>query len=143
MKHWASGYNKAELDAAQDRYQIRFPTDLVDLFLERRPARGYAWDIESDRIRSMLRWSLEMLLLDVENGVWWPDWGDRPPVAKERRELVTSCLATKPRLIPLLGHRFLPETPNQTGNPVFSMRGFDTIYYGSNLAEDFANEFEG
>ncbi len=29
------------------------------------------------------------------------------------------------------------------GNPVFSMHGFDTIYYGSNLAEYFRNEFEG
>jgi len=91
----------------------------------------------------MLDWPLKRLLLDVERGFWWPDWGDRPSSADERREVLRGALATKPRLIPLLGHRFLPETPSDAGNPVFSMHGFDTIYYGSNLTEYFANEFEG
>lgn len=90
----------------------------------------------------MLEWPLGMLLFDVEKGFWWPDWGDRPHCTDERREIVGSYLARKPRLIPLFGHRFLPETPNEVRNPVFSMYGFDTIY-GSSLGEYVANEFEG
>ena len=57
--------------------------------------------------------------------------------------MVRSVLAHAPRLIPILSHRFIPETPNAAGNPVFSMHGFDTIYYGANLDEYFANEFGG
>jgi hypothetical protein len=135
MNRWGPGYSKAELDGAQERYQLRFPPDLIDLFLDRWLAQGYAWEIEDHRIRRLLEWPLGMLLFDVEKGFRWPDRGDRPHCTGERREIVGSYLARKPRLIPLFGHRFLPESPNEAGNPVFSMYGFDTIYYGSNLGE--------
>lgn len=140
---WASGFTMSELERAQERYCLNFPRDLIDLFLDRRPARGYDWDIEDRRIRDMLEWPIRMLLVDVEHGFWWPDWGDRPSSPNDRQDVVQGALATKPRLIPLLGHRFVPETPSTAGNPVFSMYGFDTIYYGSNLVEYFTNEFEG
>jgi hypothetical protein len=64
-------------------------------------------------------------------------------VPKDRREVVETALQEAPQLIPLYGHRFLPETPGEAGNPVFSMHGFDTIYYGANLTEYFRNEFDG
>ena len=132
-----------ELDDAQDRYGVRFPPDLIDLFLERRPEGGYAWEVEDARIREMLDWPFRMLSFDVEHGFWWPEWGERPSTADERREVLRDALTTKSRLIPLLAHRFIPETPSEVGNPVFSMHGFDTICYGANLAEYFANEFGG
>ena len=46
-----------------------------------------------------------------------------------------------PKLIPLFGHRFLPDRPREAGNPVFSVYQTDIIYYGTNLANYFANEF--
>jgi hypothetical protein len=143
MGKWAPGYTQAELDAAQERHQLSFPPDLVDLFLERRPAEGYNWAGDDGRITKMLRWPLDMLLLDVDHGSWWVDWGDRPQSVEERHEIVRSVLGHAPRLIPVLGHRFIPETPQAAGNPVFSMHGFDTIYYGANLDEYFTNEFGG
>ena len=143
MDHWATGYTQTELDGAQERYQLRFPQDLIELFLERRPARGFAWETEDDRVRQMLRWPLRALLFDVEHGFWWPDFGKRPGSADERQAVVGDFLATQPRLIPILGHWFLPKTPNESGNPVFSMHGFDTIYYGADLAQYFSNEFKG
>jgi hypothetical protein len=142
MQHWASGYTQLQVDDAQERYGLRFPPDLVELFLERRPAGGYAWHTEDARIRDKLEWPFEMLLFDVEQGFWWPDWGERPSKPAEQAEVLRDAIARTPRLIPLLSHRFLPETPSEAGNPVFSMHGFDTIYYGSNLAEYFHNEFE-
>jgi hypothetical protein len=45
------------------------------------------------------------------------------------------------RLIPVYGHRYLPENPQEEGNPVFSVVGYDIVYYGSNLANYFDNEF--
>jgi hypothetical protein len=141
MNRWLSGYTLAELDGAQDRYGVRFPPDLIDLFLAQRPENGYDWEKEDSRIRDMLDWPFRKLSFDADRGYWWPDWGERPATADGRSEIIRDFLATKPRLIPVWGHRFIPETPSERGNPVFSMYGFDTIYYGANLDEYFAREF--
>lgn len=141
MEHWLPGYTRAQLDEAQERYGLRFPPDLIDLFLERRPAEGYDWTTENPRIREMLEWPFDLLLADIEQGFWWPDWGERPATADERAEVLREALATVSQLIPLLAHRFLPERPGERGNPVFSMHGFDTIYYGANLEDYFRREF--
>lgn len=143
MDRWASGYTQAEIDEAQERYDVRFPPDLIELLLEHRPTKGYDWTTEDKRIRTMLEWPLETLMFDVENGFWWPDWGSRPESADEQRQVVKEAIEVAPRLIPIISHRFIPDTPNEAGNPVFSMHGFDTVYYGANLAEYFFNEFEG
>ncbi len=143
MEHWAKGYTQAELDAAQDCYGLRFPSDLIELLLDRRPVGGLDWRSDELQIREMLRWPFEMMLFDIEHGDWWPGWGECPERRSEQFEILSEALAKAPRLIPLLGHRFLPETPAESGNPVFSMHGFDTIYYGADLDQYFTNEFEG
>ena len=143
MERWGPGYSQSQIDDAQERYGVRFPPDLIELFLNRRPLEGYDWDREDPRIREMLEWPLEYLLFDVDNGSWLLDWGDKPESAEECREIVRGLVACAPRLIPILSHRFIPEVPSVTGNPVFSMHGFDTIYYGANLDEYFDNEFGG
>lgn len=143
MYSWSPGYTQKELEEAQERYELRFPPDLMALLLNQQPSPGYDWRGKNNDIWRMLGWPLEMLLFGVEDGFWWPDWGERPDNPEDRREVVESGLRAAPRLIPLIGHRFIPEEPRMEGNPVFSMHGFDTIYYGSNLAEYFRNEFEG
>lgn len=140
---WLPGYSHAELAEAQGRYGLRFPPELIELLLERRPARGYDWSGDEEPIRRMLAYPLEMLLFDVENGFWWPDWDAWPRHADDRRAVVAAALVAAPRLIPLIGHRFIPESPHEAGNPVFSMHGFDTIYYGADLKEFFAKELGG
>lgn len=141
MTEWTKGYTATELDEAQRRYAIRFPPDLVELLREKRPIRGYDWTGDDPRIQQKLDWPLNMLLNEVDCDNWWTDWGERPALERERHEIVRQALKRAPRLIPLFSHRFIPETPDATGNPVFSMYGFDTIYYGANLEEYFANEF--
>ena len=136
MEHWLSGYTQSQLDEAQERYDLRFPPDLIDLYLEKRPADGYAWDTEDPRIREMLEWPYDLLLFDVEHGFWWPDWGERPEKPEHRAEVLRSVLGRVSRLIPIIDHRFLPATPHERGNPVFSMHGFDTIYTGGARAGD-------
>lgn len=141
MTDWTTGYSQAELDDAQARYGLKFPPDLVALYRERRPAAGYDWHLEDPRIREMLEWPFDLLAFDVEHGFWWPDWGERPATPGERAEVLRDALGKVSRLIPLYGHRFLPETPCEAGNPVFSMHGIDTIYYGWNLETYFSCEF--
>jgi hypothetical protein len=135
------GFTQDELDDAQARYGLRFPPDLVAVLREQRLDRRYQWNAECPAIREMLEFPFEMLRFDVEQGFWWPDWGERPQAKAEREEVLRSALTQAPKLIPLHGHRFLPETPAAAGNPVFSMHGFDTIYYGENLAAYLQREF--
>lgn len=133
MLSWVTGFTERELLEAQERYSIVFPPDLFALLLERNLALGYQWNREDPNIREMLAWPFEMLWFDIEHGSWWPDWGPRPTDLQECKSILRTALDAAPRLIPIYGHRFLPETPHEAGNPVFSMHGFDTIYYGNNL----------
>lgn len=143
MTQWTDGLALAELDEAQARYEVRFPPDMIDMYRQRWPSKAYDWSSDDQRIREMLAWPFERLLWDVEHGSWWADWGERPTDRQSREEIVGQAVAAAPRLIPIYGHRFIPEEPHESGNPVFSMYGFDTIYYGGNLEEYFENEFSG
>lgn len=136
------GYSQSELDAAQERFGLRFPPDLAALLRDRRVPGGPDWTGDEESIRRMLAWPLEGLLFDVEkNGLWWPEWGDRPSVEPERAEIVTAVVAAAPKLIPIYSHRYIPEDPNEPGNPVFSVSQSDIIVYGSDLQDYFEHEF--
>ena len=91
----------------------------------------------------MLDWPLEGLLFDVENNnLWWQEWGERPGGPAARAEVLRDIVRSAPKLVPLVSHRYLPCEPNEAGNPVFSIHQSDVVYYGSNLEDYFAREFE-
>lgn len=139
---WAKGYTAAELDQAQAKYSLSFPPDLVALLRERRPAQGHDWRTDETAIRAALSWPLEGLLFDVENnGLWWPEWGERPDTAQARAQVLTEVVGAAPKLIPLLSHRYLPSEPREAGNPVLSIYQSDAIYYGADLEDYFEREF--
>jgi hypothetical protein len=54
QERWTSGYTRSELDAAQERYGLRFPPDLVDLFLDRRLINARDWRTDEPGIRRAL-----------------------------------------------------------------------------------------
>jgi hypothetical protein len=142
MDHWLPGYTQSQLDEAQERYELRFPPDLVELLLDRRPADGWDWRTDDAGIRRALAHPFGGLLFDLEhNDLWWPEWGERPSSAEERAEVLTAVVDAAPRLIPLIAHRYIPETPHEAGNPVFSVMQADVIYYGANLTDCFQREF--
>lgn len=142
MRDWTSGYTQAELESAERRFGLRFPPDLADLLRERRPTDGYDWRTDDGRIRQALRWPLEGLQFDVEhNALWWPEWGDRPATRGERAEALRAIVESAPRLVPIIGHRYIPETPHEAGNPVFSVMQSDIVYYGADLADYLRREF--
>ena len=141
-RRWTKGYSQSELDAAQARFGLSFPPDLIDLLRERRPIDGHDWN-DKAAIRKALNWPFEGLLFDVEqNALWWPEWGERPAQPAARKEVLTAVVAKAPKLIPLLGHRYLPSSPCEAGNPVFSVYQSDVIHYGANLTDYFEREFE-
>lgn len=140
---WARGYTADELDRAQSRFGLTFPSDLIELLLDRRPVGGTDWNNEA-MVRSQLAWPFEGLLFDVEeNGLWWPEWGGRPARQAERAEVLREVLHRAPKLIPIFGHRYLPATPGRAGNPVFSVYQSDIIHYGANLLDYIDREENG
>ena len=139
---WLPGYSQSELDAAQERFGLVFPPDLIALLRDRRLPGGHDWAGDEAPIRQMLEWPREGLLFDVEHaGLWWPEWGERPDNEADRAEVVSAVVAASPRLIPIVGHRYIPEKPREAGNPVFSVYQSDIILYGTNLANYLDNEF--
>jgi hypothetical protein len=140
---WTRGYTAAELERAQSRFSLTFPSDLIELLLDRRPVDGTDWNNE-EVVRSQLAWPFECLLFDIEeNGLWWPEWGDRPAKEEERAEVLRGVLRRAPTLIPIFSHRYLPATPSRPGNPVFSVYQSDIIHYGADLGDYIDREEDG
>ena len=140
---WTKGYTQSELDRAQRRFDLVFPPDLIALLRRRRPVDGYDWT-DDRAIRRALDWPFESLRHSVENGrLWWSEWGRLPSTARAREETLREIVSGAPKLIPLIAHRYLPEQPHESGNPVFSIYGIDAIYYGANLNDYFEREFTG
>jgi hypothetical protein len=140
---WTEGYTQSELDRAQRRFGLVFPPDPIALLRRRRPVQGHDWTDER-AIRRALDWHFEGLLQSVENGrLWWSEWGQWPSSARAREETLREIVSRAPKLIPLIAHRYLPAQPHEAGNPVFSIYGIDTIYYGANLNDYFEREFTG
>src|SRR5262249_2450436 len=121
-----SGYSATELDDAQARWDLRFPPDLVGLLGERRslgdkghPYWSFDWRKgDPAAIRALLDWPLEGFWFDVQNGLWWPEWGEKPSGREEQYERLRGLFEAAPRLIPVFGHRYLPQEPFERGNPV-------------------------
>ncbi|HTA84103.1 MAG TPA: hypothetical protein VK783_14260 [Bacteroidia bacterium] len=76
------------------------------------------------------------------NDLWLKSWGDKPSSLDSCVEIAHSYFNSLVKLIPIYNHRYIPETPSQAGNPIFSVYQMDIIYYGYDLASYFANEFK-
>lgn len=79
----------------------------------------------------------------VERAEYWDaEWGDRPSQTRAARDRAEIAIEAYSKLIPVFAHRYIPETPAESGNPIFSIMGTDIIIYGANLENYFAHEFE-
>ena len=145
----SSGYSPVEIDAIQARWGLRFPPDLVEALRRRRclldGTGAFDWLLaDPAEIRRRLDWPFEVLWFDVwHSGLWDPAWGDRSGDADGGQARLRSIVAAAPRLIPLYGHRYLPEEPCEAGNPVFSVWQSDIIVYGTSLPDWRLRETEG
>ncbi|MFF4592934.1 hypothetical protein [Amycolatopsis sp. NPDC001319] len=100
-------------------------------------------DGDAAELRKQLDWPVDYLLWDIDKiGYWRPDWGTRPESLDAALQVARLALADVPRLVPVYAHRFLPAGRGTSGHPVLSVRGTDTIYFGTDLAEYIDREFE-
>jgi hypothetical protein len=140
-----TGLTDAEVAAIENRYGFRFPPDLC-AFLQTALPKGQQFPDWRSGDESTLRDWLDIprqgVLFDIEsNGFWLEVWGPRPALIGDALRRGEELLSAAPRLIPIYGHRMMPDEPHLSGNPVFSVHQTDIIYYGFDLADYLRNEF--
>lgn len=137
------GLSEEELVALERRYARPIPPDWRALLARGVPVGDHFYDLRSAaaRLDEAVAWPIEGLLFDVDEGVFWPEeWGTPPENAGRRRAIARQRLEQVPKLWPVYGHRYLPCSPPEEGNPVFSVYQSDVIVYGRDLAHWFAVE---
>jgi hypothetical protein len=142
---FASGLTSSELRSIEATYQFRFPPDLRNFLRFALPvSNGFLnWrDASPAEVQRSLLWPYEGICFDIEhNGFWQDAWGPRPESLKAAFAIAKQAVAQAPTLIPILGHRYLPDRPHEADNPIFSIYQTDIIYYGRNLFDYLENEF--
>ena len=139
------GLTDEEVSQVEKTFGFRFPPDLRMLLQHALPvSKGWLnWRDEAEEtIRHRMAWPADGICFDIEhNNFWMKAWGSRPDDLLAAFSIARHQVAAAPTLIPVLGHRFLPEEPFLAGNPVLSVYQTDIIHYGSDLASYFSNEF--
>jgi len=161
---WTRPLSAAEIAAAEKKWGLAFPPDYklflsvlhtTDLPPRRRKWKGSAgdselvetvgfpnWLADDGVIRERLAWPLDGLEFDVEqSGLWLKEWGEKPGSVESRKRKLREEFQKAPRLIPVIGHRYLLAQPCESGNPVLSVYQSDIVTYGSDLRTYLLNEF--
>jgi hypothetical protein len=140
-----AGLADDEVAAVENCYGFRFPPDLC-AFLQTALPKGPRFPDwrsgDEAAIRDWLDIPRQCVLFDIEsNGFWLEGWGPRPASIGDALCRGEEVLSAAPRLIPIYGHRMMPDEPHQSGNPVFSVHRTDIIRYGFDLADYLRHEF--
>jgi hypothetical protein len=138
------GLSDHEVDRIQDIFGFHFPTDLRSFLQTAVPFwNSPRWHSASEiDIWSWLDEPMRGLLFDVEHSEFWlPEWGERPADLPDALMIARARIGAAPKLIPILGHRYMPAKPYDPGNPVFSVHQADIIYYGFDLEDYLRHEF--
>ncbi len=140
-----AGLTDPEVVETEGRFGFRFPPDLRELLQTALP-RGPQfpdWRFGDEvALRDWFDLPQRGVLFDVEhNGFWLEVWGPRPGPLDETLRVAGELVAADPRLIPVFGHRMMPDEPHLVGNPVLSIHQTDIIHYGFNLADYLRHEF--
>ena len=138
------GLTDSEVHRIENRFNFRFPPDLRSFLQTNVPFwNSPRWHTATDaEIQKWLDPPIEGVLFDVErNDFWISDWGERPEDLLEALQIASARIRQAPKLIPILGNRYMPALPNEAGNPVFSVHQTDIIYYGHDLDDYLRHEF--
>ena len=145
------GLTDEEVEKAEATFGFRFPPDLRALLQYVLPVSSSGsdrpdfpdWrDGDEAQLRTVLDWPTHGMCFDIEHNTFWnEEWGSKPADLQAAFEVARREVAKAPVLIPVFGHRYLPDEPQLPGNPVFSVYQTDIIYYGANLVDYFHREF--
>ena len=139
-----------EIIEVENIFKIKFPEDLSIFLKTNLPVSDgfvhWRYGLNSEKgkkeIESRLNWPLEGILFDVKNSEFWlGEWDLKPEKYSEQKEIVIKKFKNYPKLIPIYSHRYISSSPNERGNPIFSVYQTDIISYGMNLADYLSREF--
>lgn len=140
------GLTDEEVERTEKKFGFRFPPDLRAFLQTVMPAQigFHDWRKgDESKLRAALNWPLKGCLFGVEHsGFWLPEWGERPELLENALAIATQNVLEAPKLIPIYSHRYMPEQPNKSGNPIFSVYQMDIIYYGFDLDDYLRHEFK-
>lgn len=139
-----NGLSSLEIRNIESKYKILFPPDLKEYLSYEMPiSNGFInWRGDERKILEALNWPFEGICFDIENnGFWLYEWGEKPIEYKEQIKIAKYNYDKAPKMIPINGHRYIPECPKEVNNPIFSIYQTDIIYYGSNFYNYLLNEF--
>ncbi|MDQ7249798.1 hypothetical protein [Dongia sedimenti] len=144
-RYGAPGLSAVDTASIEAELGFRLPPDFVYLFQNLQDPGGvfFPWrDFDKRQYDEMIAWVLHGIEFDIEhNGFWLERWGGRPSHLSAALEIARSDFPAWPKLLPIFGHRFLAAEPCRSGNPVFSIKQTDIIYYGADLAHYLLLEF--
>jgi len=155
LKHgiqFDTGLTEAEIEAIEQLFRFHFPPDLKLFLKYGLPVSENEWKfprwreaLHSDKAKNMLIAQLkgpqEGIAFDIKNGFWLDQWGAVPEEISDRLVIFEEQFKAYPKMIPVYSHRYIPSTPLEKGNPIFSIMQTDIIYYGTDLINYFCNEF--
>jgi len=158
---WSGSLAEPQIDDIERRHGLRFPPQhrffLGVLHATQPRCRGagfiddrnmiedeapgfYNWLTDDHAIRAALAELIDGLVFDVENNALWPaSWGPRPGGVSERRARVEELVARAPKLIPIIGHRFILDAEPHA---VLSVYQSDIIVYGADLRSFLLHELQ-
>ena len=143
---FARGLTDAEIEGVERRFGFRFPPDLRAFLQTALPCGPLFPDWrggDAEELRLWLDVPADGVLFDVEHNEFWLDtWGPRPSALPDAIALARDLVRAAPRLIPVYGHRMMPDEPHAPGNPVFSVHQTDIILYGADLEGYLRVEFD-
>ena len=128
---FAPGLTDGEIRQTEEEYQFVFPPDLKEFLMHALPISFVDWrNGEKQKILAMLAWPYEGMCFDIQHNAFWMDeWGPKPTAFDEACQIARTAIDRAPRLIPVVGHRYIPDRPHEYGNPIFSVYQMDIIYY--------------
>lgn len=140
---FVKGLSDKEITEIENEFRFIFPPDLRQFLQTALPVSNNFIDWHSIKdIKQRFDWPFEGILFDISNNhFWYKDWGQKPDSQAKQIQLAESFYKQYPPLIPIYSHRYLPATPCEAGNPVFSVYQTDIICYGNDLFSYFSNEF--
>ena len=157
---WLEGLSDQEITEIEQHWQLQFPPD-YRLFLktlhcmnkklmsfdeermgmkENNYSTYLNWQIHQNEIEERYERIIEGMLFDVQHGIWWPGWGEKPTIAEAQEADSRELVAAAPRIIPLVSNCYLLIEPCLSGNPVLSIQQTDIIVYSPDLYSFFLRE---
>src|SRR5882724_3075226 len=140
-----AGLSESELQHIETTLAFTFPPDLHAFLCHSLPtSRGFPLWRQPDlqEVQSRLAWPADGICFDIEyNAFWEADWGPKPSNLPDALSLARAKIAAFPVLIPIYSHRYIPASPPEGGNPVYSVHQTDIIYYGLDLTDYLCAEF--